>query len=112
MIQNTKVGRSGYNTVMVSTIYHGTEKEMDVVELVANNMLVQTFQGRPEQREKEYTNFRAIKNMDEEELSTFLEDVANYDNPDHEWHSHIEPLLPFEDWREWLNRRVIYDTDK
>jgi hypothetical protein len=50
--------------------------------------------------------------MDADEFATFIDDVMNYDNPDWEWKSNLLPLLPFEDWRDWLDRRAMYATDK
>lgn len=53
------------------------------------------------------TNFEVIKNMDDEELSILMEDLTHYDDVDYEWRSKLSPLLPFEDWKDWLNRRAI-----
>ena len=54
------------------------------------------------------TNHEAIRTMPAEELAEFLEDLENFDNPDHEWKSRIQPILPFDDWEEWLKREAIY----
>lgn len=54
------------------------------------------------------TNLQAIKNMDSKELARFITDLTHYDDTDYEWKSNLTPLLPFEDWEDWLNRRAIY----
>lgn len=54
------------------------------------------------------TNLDALQKMDAEEFATFIEDVMNYDNPDWEWRSMIEPPLPFESWNDWLYREAAY----
>lgn len=58
------------------------------------------------------TNLEALQKMDADEFATFMDDVMNYDNPDWEWKSNLLPLLPFEEWRDWLDRRAMYATDK
>lgn len=57
------------------------------------------------------TNLNAIRAMPAEELATFLEDVENYDNPDHEWRSEIQPVLPFDSWEDWLKREAIHGKE-
>ena len=54
------------------------------------------------------TNLQAIKNMDSKELARFITDLTHYDDTDYKWKSNLTPLLPFEDWEDWLNRRAIY----
>ena len=54
------------------------------------------------------TNFDVIREMSADELAEFIEDLAEFDNPNHEWKSKIQPILPFEDWESWLNREAIY----
>lgn len=54
------------------------------------------------------TNLNVIRAMPAEELATFLEDVENYDNPDYEWRSEIQPVLPFDSWEDWLKREAIH----
>lgn len=53
------------------------------------------------------TNLDAIRAMSADELAEFLEDMTNFDNPDYKWKSRLMPLLPFEDWKDWLERRAI-----
>ena len=58
------------------------------------------------------TNYQAIKNMSEDEMAQFLDDIAHYDNPEYEgWKSNLTPLLPFEDWRDWLGRKAVYGKE-
>lgn len=54
------------------------------------------------------TNLDAIRAMSAEELAEFLEDLENFDNPYHEWKSKLQPILPFDNWEEWLKREAIY----
>lgn len=54
------------------------------------------------------TNFDVIREMSADELAVFLEDLENFDNPNHGWRSKIQPILPFEDWESWLNREAVY----
>ena len=49
-----------------------------------------------------------VRAMSDDMLAEFLEDVENFDNPDHEWKSCLEPHLPFESWEDWLNREAIH----
>lgn len=54
------------------------------------------------------TNYQAIQDMSKEELGLFLTDMEHYTDANYEWQSKLTPLLPFEDWEDWLNRRAIY----
>lgn len=54
------------------------------------------------------TNLQALQKMDAKELGLLLTDIEHYDDENHQWHSNLTPLLPFEDWEDWLNRRAIY----
>ena len=54
------------------------------------------------------TNIDVIRRMSAYELTIFLSDIFNYDNPDHEWVSKVQPPLPFESWEDWLKREAIY----
>ena len=58
------------------------------------------------------TNLDALQKMDAEEFATFIEDVMNYDNPDWEWRSNLQPCLPFSTCQDWLRMEAIYETDK
>lgn len=57
------------------------------------------------------TNLDTIKELPKEDFCKFIEDIINYDNPDFEWQSKIQPPLPFESWRDWLERSAD-ETDK
>lgn len=57
------------------------------------------------------TNLDEIRDMSAEELGQLLEDLTHYDDTDYEWKSNLMPLLPFEDWTDWLNRRAIYKKE-
>ena len=45
-----------------------------------------------------------IKALSKEDFITFIDDLINYDNPEYEWQSKIEPPLPFESFEDWLFR--------
>lgn len=52
-------------------------------------------------------NFDEIKKMDPDKLAVFLTDMAHYEDIDYKWKSGLMPLLPFEDWGDWLDREAI-----
>jgi len=52
------------------------------------------------------TNLDVIRVMSADELAEFIEDLAEFDNPNHEWRCKLCPALPFETWRDWLERRA------
>lgn len=54
------------------------------------------------------TNYQVIQNMTREELSVLLADLEHYTDVNYEWQSKLTPLLPFEDWADWLDRKAIY----
>ena len=58
------------------------------------------------------TNSEALRSMTDDELADFLEGLENYDNPNYQWKSNLMPLLPFEDWKDWLERRAIYGKEE
>ena len=58
------------------------------------------------------TNLQAMQNMTADEFSVLIDDMTNYDNPNWEWKSKLLPALPFESWRDWLEREAKYDSDK
>lgn len=64
--------------------------------------------NKEEETEPCETNLQALQKMDAEELAQFITDLTHYDDIDYEWKSNLTPLLPFEDWKDWLNRRAIY----
>lgn len=70
--------------------------------------LITLLDSKAESVELYETNLQAIKNMDSKELARFITDLTHYDDTDYEWKSNLTPLLPFEDWEDWLNRRAIY----
>jgi hypothetical protein len=53
-------------------------------------------------------NIDVIRSMCSYKLMIFLNDVFNYENPNHEWASEIQPPLPFESWEDWLLREANY----
>lgn len=57
------------------------------------------------------TNLQALQKMDAEELARFITDLTHYDDIDYEWKSNLTPLLPFEDWRDWLGRKAVYGKE-
>lgn len=52
------------------------------------------------------TNLDVIRAMSADELAEFIEDLAEFDNPNHEWRCKLCPALPFESWKDWLERRA------
>ena len=66
-----------------------------------------TFLTSAIKNQHEPTNLEIIRNMDDEELSILMDDLTHYDDVNYEWRSKLSPLLPFEDWKDWLNRRAI-----
>lgn len=54
------------------------------------------------------TNLDVLKTMSADEFAIFMEDAENFDNPDWEWKSRIQPPLPFDTWSDWLNKEAEY----
>lgn len=79
-----------------------------VVDFIAWQPLPEPYRAESEDAELCETNLQAIKNMDSKELAQFITDLTHYEDTEYEWKSNLTPLLPFEDWEDWLNRRAIY----
>ena len=52
------------------------------------------------------TTLDIIRSMSADELAELIEDMVEFDNPNHEWKSKLCPALPFESWKDWLERRA------
>ena len=79
---------------ILTTVFKGSVEEVDDIEESFNNPGC-------------VTNMRMIRRMSITEMTMLLRDIENFDNPDYEWQSIIDPPLPFESWGMWLDRQWI-----
>ena len=96
MKSDTFFHRMTDNAGILTTVFWGDKSEMDEVE--------KTYSIE--------TNRDALQKMSIEEITTFIDDVSNYDNPEHVWKSRLKPALPFETWKDWLDREADYGINE